>query len=108
MKWPKFHLTLPDHDDVVDFNINCKADRAVWREHRANQQPIKPIVSEEGDLSVESESFTTVPSNEAKTIGNEAEENAGAKVDQEVADVEETEDAVVTSRLKNALELLAL
>jgi 5'-deoxynucleotidase YfbR-like HD superfamily hydrolase len=61
----------------------------------------------EGDPSVESESVTTVPSNDAEPIGNEAEETAGAEAEGEVVDVEETEDAVVTSHPKNARELLA-
>jgi hypothetical protein len=108
MKWPEFHLTLPEHDDVVEFNIDCKADRAVWRERQANQQPIEPIVNEEDDFAVEFESVTTVPSNEAEPIGNEAEEIVESEVEREVVDVVQTEDAVVTPRPKNARMLKEL
>jgi hypothetical protein len=121
MKWPEFHLTLPEHDDVVDFNIDCKVDRAVWRERQVqvNQQPIEPIVNEEDDLAVEFErdagtdsvaTDTTDdhPSNDVEPIGNEAEEIAEAGLEQEVADVGQTEDALVTPRPKNARMLKEL
>ncbi|KAL3779339.1 hypothetical protein ACHAWO_006297 [Cyclotella atomus] len=116
MKWPEFHLTLPEHDDVVDFNIDCKVDRAVWRECQANQLPIEPIVNEEDDLAVEFECDAGIervttdnnPSNDAEPIGNEAEEIAEVGLEQEVADVGQTEDALVTPRPKNARMLKEL
>eukprot|EP00956_Cyclotella_meneghiniana_P008349 scaffold11181_cov54-Cyclotella_meneghiniana.AAC.5 len=119
MNWPKFHLTLPEHDDLVDFNINCKDDRAVWREPRANQQPIECIVIEEDNLAGEfefdegSDSVATDTTNyhlsiDAEPIGNEAGEISEAKLEQEVADVAQKEDALVTPRPKNARMLKEL
>ena len=107
MKWPEFLLTLPEYNDVVDFNIDCKADRAVWRERQANQQPIEPIVNENDDLALEFErdagtdSVTTdttdeCPSNDAEPIGNEAEEIAEAGLERAVVDGVETDFSVVT------------
>ena len=55
----------------------------------------------EDDLAVEFVSVTTVSTNDAEPIGNEAEEIAEAGLEQEVADVVEAEEAVVTPRPKN-------
>eukprot|EP00956_Cyclotella_meneghiniana_P025196 scaffold52073_cov36-Cyclotella_meneghiniana.AAC.1 len=117
--WQEFILTLYELKDVDDFDRNCKADRAVWRERRANQQPIERIVNEEDDLALEfesdegSDSVATDTTNyylsiDAEPIGNEAEEISEAEPEQEVADVGHAEDALVTPRPKNARMLKEL
>ena len=119
MKKSELFLTLPELEDVDKFDRNCEADRAVWRERRANQQPIERIVNEEDDLALEfesdegSDSVATDTtnyhlSNDAEPIGNEAEEISEAEPEQEVADVGQTEDALVTPRPKNARMLKEL
>jgi hypothetical protein len=62
----------------------------------------------EDDLAVEFVSVTTVSTNDAEPIGNEAEEIAEAEVQREVVNVVQTEDAVVTLRPKNARMLKEL
>eukprot|EP00956_Cyclotella_meneghiniana_P033366 scaffold95378_cov81-Cyclotella_meneghiniana.AAC.1 len=83
--WIEFILTLYELKDVVNFDNKCKDDSVVWRERRANQQPIERIVNEEDDLALEfesdegSDSVATDTTNyhlsiDAEPIGNEAEE----------------------------------